>query len=90
MRVLDPSDDFTKQHVAFRPHHNAVMDLAFSSNDYLLATASGDQTTRIVDMRTQQTRLILSGHTSSVKQVRWQPGNDSMLATSSRDGMFFL
>ena len=37
-------------------------------------------------MRTQQTRYILSGHLSSVKQVQFQPGNDSILATSSRDG----
>lgn len=37
-------------------------------------------------MRTQQTRYIMAGHMSSVKQVRFQPGNDSILATSSRDG----
>ena len=66
------------------------MDLAFSSDDFLLATASGDQTARIIDMRTQQTTHVLSGHTASVKQVRFQPGNEHVLATCSRDGSIQL
>ena len=88
IRVIDtaPSSDFSTAHVTFRPHHNAVMDVTFSYDDYMLATASGDQTSRIIDMHTQQTVCILSGHTSSVKQVRFQPGDDNMLTTSSRDG----
>jgi WD40 repeat protein len=88
VRLIDssPTSDFTKPHVEFRPHHNAIMDIAFSSDDYMLATASGDQTTRIVDMHTRQTICILSGHTSSVKQVRFQPNDDNILTTSSRDG----
>ena len=88
IRLIDsaPSSDFSTAHVTFRPHHNAVMDVTFSSDDYMLATASGDQTSRIIDMHTQQTVCILSGHTSSVKQVRFQPHDDNMLTTSSRDG----
>ncbi|KAG8631185.1 hypothetical protein KVT40_000325 [Elsinoe batatas] len=82
----DPDISFTKAHVSFKPHANAIMDISFSSDDYLIATASGDQTARVVDMRTQQTRYIMAGHVSSVKTVRFQPGNDSVLATSSRDG----
>lgn len=78
--------DFRKVHVTLKPHQNAIMDATFSSDDYLLATASGDQSTRITDMHTQQTKFLLPGHTSSVKQVRFQPGNDNILATSSRDG----
>lgn len=90
IRLIDSSGaegvSFAKEHISFKPHNNAVMDIAFSSDDYLLATASGDQTARVIDMRTQQTRFIMAGHISSVKQVRFQPGNDSILATSSRDG----
>ena len=90
IRLVDSSGaegiEFGQEHVAFRPHQNAVMDLSFSSDDYLFATASGDQTARVIDMRTQQTRYIMAGHCSSVKQIRFQPGNDSILATSSRDG----
>ena len=90
IRLVDSSAaegiEFGKEHVSFRPHQNAIMDLSFSSDDYLFATASGDQTARVIDMRTQQTRYIMAGHGSSVKQIRFQPGNDSILATSSRDG----
>jgi len=88
VRLIDSSSssDFSKAHVKFRVHHNAVMDIAFSSDDYLLATASGDQTARVVDMHTQQTMCILSSHTSSVKQVRFQPNDDNIITTSSRDG----
>jgi WD40 repeat protein len=60
--------------------------MAFSSDDLLLATASGDQTARIIDMRTQMSKYILQGHITSIKQVRFQPGNDNVIATSSRDG----
>ncbi|GAB7347217.1 hypothetical protein MBLNU459_g3321t2 [Dothideomycetes sp. NU459] len=94
VRLVDSSSadnvSFAREHVAFKPHHNAVMDIAFSSDDYLFATASGDQTARVIDMRTQQTRYIMTGHMSSVKQVRFQPGNDSIVATSSRDGSVLI
>lgn len=78
--------DFSRRHIYLHPHRNAILDLAFSSDDQLLASASGDQTVRIIDMHTQATRFVLSGHSTSVKQVRFQPGNDNVLATSSRDG----
>ena len=87
VRIVDPSQsEFTKVHVHFRPHSNAVMDVAFSSDDYLLATASGDQTARIIDVYTRQTICIMSGHTSTVKQVSFQPGDNNIITTSGRDG----
>ena len=88
VRLLDSaaSADFSKSYVHFRPHRNAVMDITFSADDYTIATASGDQTSRIIDMSTQKTTCILSGHKSSVKQVRFQPQDNNMLTTSSRDG----
>ncbi len=90
VRLLDTAIDgkpsFSTAHLSIRPHYNAVMDLAFSSDDTILATASGDQTAHVIDMLQQKTKYVLAGHMSSVKQVRFQPGNDSILATSSRDG----
>lgn len=90
IRLVDTANaanaSFATPYVSFKPHHNAVMDIAFSSDDFLFATASGDQTAKIIDMRTQQTRFIMQGHTSSVKQVRFQPDNDMIVATSGRDG----
>lgn len=69
-----------------KSHSNAVMDLAFSSDDSTLASASGDQNIHIVDVSTSQPKFVLTGHTASVRQVRFQPGNDSVLASSARDG----
>jgi WD40 repeat protein len=62
--------------------------MVFSEDDAFLATASGDQTARIVDMTTQSTISVLGNHTASLKQVRFQPGanSHSVIATSSRDG----
>ena len=78
--------EFSTAYLAFRPHSNAILDLAFSPDDLLLATASGDQTAQVIDMPTQRATYTLAGHVSSVKQVRFQPGSSNVLASSSRDG----
>ncbi|KAI9667405.1 MAG: hypothetical protein M1821_000220 [Bathelium mastoideum] len=66
------------------------MDIAFSPDDLRLVTGSGDQTAKIIDMRTQQTTYVMAGHLSSVKQVKFQPGQDRIVATSARDGSIRL
>lgn len=92
MRLLDSAKDgypsFKDVFLSFRVHNNAIIDMIFSDDDSLLATASGDQTARVVDMVTQTTLSALGNHSASLKQVRFQPGssNNSVLATSSRDG----
>lgn len=78
---------FSKPYLTFRPHGNSITDLDFSSDDMLLATASGDQTSMVIDMATQQPIYCLANHTSSLKRVQFQPAsNNKVLATSSRDG----
>lgn len=63
------------------------MDMDFSSDDMLMATASGDQTAIVIDMATQKPVYCLSNHASSLKQVKFQPAaNNKVLATCSRDG----
>ncbi|KAI8625361.1 WD40-repeat-containing domain protein [Xylariaceae sp. FL1651] len=92
IRLLDSSSNssepFSSIHLTFAPHTNAIIDLDFSNDDYLLATASGDQTGQVIDMMTQSPIAFLGQHTASLKQIRFQPGqaNSSVLATSSRDG----
>jgi len=79
---------FSTAYLYWRVHTNAIIDMTLSKDDLLLATASGDQTARVVDMMTQSTISILGNASASLKQVRFQPGanNNSVLATSSRDG----
>ncbi|KAL2023933.1 hypothetical protein VTK56DRAFT_710 [Thermocarpiscus australiensis] len=88
VRLLDSDKDFSKIHLSFQAHGNAIIDLDFSEDDHLLATASGDQTGRVIDVMTQKPVSILGHHTASLKQVRFQPGRGSgcVLATSGRDG----
>lgn len=83
----DTADGFTKTYLTFKPHDNAIMNLDFSEDDRLLATGSGDQTCRIIDMLTQETLHTLAGHSSSVKQVKFQPeSKNSIVASCGRDG----
>lgn len=77
---------FSKAYITFRPHTNAILHLAFSSDDLLLATASGDQTAQVIDMPTQRCTYKMVGHTASLKETHFQPGNSNVIATSSRDG----
>lgn len=80
--------DFKETFLSFGVHGNAIIDMVFTDDDGRIATSSGDQTSRVVDMTTQTTISVLSNHTASLKQVRFQPGanNNNILATSSRDG----
>ncbi|KAG6005433.1 hypothetical protein E4U21_007941 [Claviceps maximensis] len=70
-------------------HDNAIMDLDFSHDGYRLATASGDRTSKIVDVVTSSVAVDLAaGHWDSLRQVAFQPGKASGfgLATSDRAG----
>ena len=79
--------EFTDEYVGFRPHVSSIMDLKFSYNGVLLATAYEDQTSPVIDLTIQQPICWLSNHSSSVKHVQFQPAsNNKVLATYSRDG----
>ena len=90
IRLLESAKDvepgLSKPWLTFRPHLNAILNLDFSPDDIRLATASGDQTSKIIDMPTQHAIYTMAGHLASVKQVRFQPESSDVLATSSRDG----
>ncbi|KAL8896520.1 MAG: hypothetical protein Q9207_007667 [Kuettlingeria erythrocarpa] len=90
IRLLESSPtgkpEFCKTYLSFRPHTNAIMDLAFSHDDMLLATAAGDQTSQVIDMPNQQAIHTFAAHEATVKQIKFQPGSSNVIATSSRDG----
>ncbi|CZR57372.1 related to lethal(2) denticleless protein [Phialocephala subalpina] len=96
VRLLETAKDgkpgFDQPVVGFRVHANAIINMTLSDDDSLLATASGDQSARVVDMVTQTTTAILGIHTASLKQVRFQPGanNKNILATAGRDGAIHI
>ncbi|KAM0746748.1 WD40 repeat-like protein [Meredithblackwellia eburnea MCA 4105] len=71
---------------SFRAHNNAIFDLAWSNDDTLLATASGDQTVKLYDTATQVCISTFVGHTCTIKNVAWDPFDPHMLSTASRDG----
>ena len=70
----------------FRAHTNAIIDLAWSGDGRRIATASGDQTGKITDLEMETPTAVLAQHSASLKQIRFRPGNDNVLATSGRDG----
>lgn len=71
----------------WRAHDNAIMDLEISSDDKLIASASGDQTSHIYHIDRGVSVYNLLGHTGSVKRIQFQPGSGNQtLVSCSRDG----
>ncbi|KIJ19992.1 hypothetical protein PAXINDRAFT_166171 [Paxillus involutus ATCC 200175] len=75
------------QRTVFQPHDNGIFDVKWSLDDSMLATASGDKTSRICSVETQNTLQVLQNHTSTVKCISWDPSHRDILSTGSRDGM---
>ncbi|KAF8665676.1 hypothetical protein AX16_000129 [Volvariella volvacea WC 439] len=82
--------DYEPQRTTLQPHENGVFGIKWSPTDALLATCSGDQSTRITHVKKEQITHILRGHTSTVKCIAWEPGRDDLLATGGRDGTICL
>ncbi|KAL8280177.1 hypothetical protein RQP46_007507 [Phenoliferia psychrophenolica] len=82
----DSRHDEETGRTSFKAHHNAIFDLAWSDDDSMIATASGDQTVKIWDAETRTCTGVLAGHTCTIKNVTWDPFSPHMLATASRDG----
>ncbi|KAI5807062.1 WD40-repeat-containing domain protein [Geopyxis carbonaria] len=90
VRITESAKDehpgFLKPYITLKCHDNAIFDMAWSPDDHLLATASGDQGCNIMDMIQQRQLFSLRGHDNSVKQIMFNPHNPHILASSSRDG----
>ncbi|KAG4304742.1 hypothetical protein PORY_001795 [Pneumocystis oryctolagi] len=72
-------------------HDNAIFDISWSYDDKLLASSSGDQTARVLDVSSQKSIAVLSGCTSStLKQVSFQKNDSNILATCSRNGKILI
>ncbi|KAF8901681.1 WD40-repeat-containing domain protein [Gymnopilus junonius] len=82
--------DFEPPRTTIQPHNNAIFDVRWSTDDSLVATCSGDQSTRISCPKSSTITHVLRGHTSTVKCMAWDPTNTSLLATGGRDGAICL
>lgn len=69
----------------FSGHSNWVGAVAFSSDGTRLATASGDNTARIWDLRSGEEIAVLLGHEEWLSDVAFSP-DDTRVVTASGDG----
>lgn len=76
--------------IDLQPHNNGVFDVQWNAGDDKLATGSADQLVQISDVASGSVTTTLRGHTSTVKAVRWDPTNSSLLATGGKDGSIHL
>ncbi|KXS21639.1 WD40 repeat-like protein [Gonapodya prolifera JEL478] len=67
-------------------HQNAIFDVAWTSDDSKIVTASGDQRGRVWDVERALSVANFEGHSSSVKAVATCPTEPHIYATGSRDG----
>ncbi|CAH0561463.1 unnamed protein product [Brassicogethes aeneus] len=82
----------TNTRVGGQPHHNAIFDLAWMTNEVQLVTASGDHTIKLLDFGQGDIveSLTFFGHTRSIKTVAFKDNCKSNFATGGRDGDIIL
>jgi WD40 repeat protein len=79
---------FSTPYLYIDAHTNAVMDLDISEDDSMIASASGDKLAMIIDVRTRRpkAKFEFDQDGGTVKQIRFQPGNPNVVATTCREG----
>ncbi|KAF9008739.1 WD40-repeat-containing domain protein [Cyathus striatus] len=82
--------DIEPQRTSLQLHHNGVFDVKWNMTDTLLATCSGDQSTRITSVEHETITHVLHGHSGTVKCVSWDSKHSDLLATGGRDGAICL
>ncbi|ODQ67137.1 WD40 repeat-like protein [Nadsonia fulvescens var. elongata DSM 6958] len=73
-------------------HNNAIYDIEVDASEQYLLTASADQTACLIDLVTQRKIAELNSNSkhsipSSVKQAKFNPYFENVVATSSRNGV---
>lgn len=68
-------------------HSDALNALAFNpASEFLIATASGDKTIGIWDIRSTKEKIhTLEGHVDAVTSLQWHPKEASILGSASYD-----
>ena len=73
----------------FGGHAGQITSVAFSPNDFTLASGSDDKTIRLWNVRTSTELYSLEGHTETVTSVAFSPDGFT-LASGSNDGTILL
>ncbi len=79
----------TRQSSSLEGHSEAVLNVAFSPDSKILASASGDTTVRIWDIQTETPVNTCQGHKNWVLFLAWSP-DAKMLASGSMDNTIRL
>ncbi|KAI8084344.1 WD40-repeat-containing domain protein [Gilbertella persicaria] len=86
LMIWDARNDANKPIHNIQAHEAEVNCVAFSNNEWILATGSGDKTAALWDLRNLKSSLhSLRAHQSEILQLSWSPHHDSVLATASSD-----
>ncbi|THV05489.1 WD40 repeat-like protein [Dendrothele bispora CBS 962.96] len=78
--------DLEPPRTTLQPHTNAIFHVAWAPTDELLATCSGDHSSKIVNVSSKEVLYSLRGHTGTVKCAAWNPQHQDLLSTGGRDG----
>ncbi len=66
-------------------HTAGIYSVDVSQDGTRMATCSADKTIRVYDMSNYECTKVLTGHNSHVTAVRWLPGSNKDLVSSSWD-----
>ena len=65
--------------IEFLAHNNGLFDLDWMFGESKMLTASGDKTTVLWDVVTENKLAVFKGHSSTIKTVRWRHNDQGRL-----------